>query len=143
MAGTQKVNLPEQIAGYTSSIIGGSGNFGTVGAGLTRFVIPFNPGIQTGGSWTVPKTGILRNLYLTIETSQPASGSLVVTLYKLSSPTAVTFTIAAGSGIGIYSDTTHSVAVTAGEYIQIQVVNNASGASAQVGGMSLELQIAL
>jgi len=69
--------------------------------------------------------------------SQPASGSLVLTIRKNGVDTAITITIPAGSSIGTYSDTTNSESFAAGDLISIEHVNNALSNAAQIGQISI------
>ena len=86
---------------------------------------------------TVPIAIKVKYFYLNMTTSQPASGSHVITLRKNQTDTAITFTIAAGSGAGVFSDTTNSVSYAQGDTICIKAVNNATANSGQIGGVSL------
>ena len=70
--------------------------------------------------------------------SQPASGSLVLTIRKNGVDTAITITIPAGSSIGTYSDTTNSESFAAGDLISVKAVNNAiSVASGNITSLTL------
>lgn len=85
-----------------------------------------------------PFTGTKKLLRLRTLTAQPAGGSMVVTLRIGAADTGVTFTIAAGAAAGTFADTTNSAAVTAAQAESIKCVNNAAGASAQIGQYSME-----
>src|SRR5262249_46610352 len=82
--------------------------------------------------------GTLKNFYLRTSGAQPGTGSLVFTIYKNGSSTALTFTISAGAAAGTFSDTSHTVSVSAGDRMAIQAVNNATSSSANIAGWSME-----
>jgi hypothetical protein len=87
----------------------------------------------------VPTACTFSNFYFRIYGAQPATGSLVLTLQKNAVDTAVTITIAAGSAIGIYSDTTNSASFSAGDTWQLKLVQNATSGSSTLGGYSFKL----
>jgi hypothetical protein len=67
----------------------------------------------------------LKNFYVYTSTTQPATGSHVLTIFKNGVATAITITIPSGSGAGLFSDTTNSESFVQGDAISIQAVNNA------------------
>ena len=69
--------------------------------------------------------------------SQPASGSLVLTIRKNGVDTAITITIPAGTSSGTFSDTTNSVSFAAGDLISVKGVNNALATSGNITAISL------
>jgi len=77
----------------------------------------------------IPVAGTLSRYYLYTTGSQSATGSLVVTVRSNSVDSAITITIAAGSSAGNYSDTTNTLAISAGDSCDVKFVNNASAAS--------------
>jgi hypothetical protein len=70
-------------------------------------------------------------LFLRTYNAQPGTGSYVITLRKNGANESVTFTIAAGSAAGNFSDITNSASYSAGDRMCVKFVNNASSASAQ------------
>ncbi|MGE5072589.1 MAG: hypothetical protein ACM3MF_04105, partial [Anaerolineae bacterium] len=124
-----------------SMIWGSNGLKQTIGAGATAYYAPFVDGPQTDSGIVVnfPRNATVKNCYVRIASAQPASGSLVVTVMVGGVATAVTFTIPAGSGAGVYSDTTHTADLTAGQGLSFRLKNNATAASAQVNGLTIEL----
>lgn len=133
---------------FTSSrdVMGGHGAGGSIVAGGTAYIVPMIAGLDTAGrSFPWPIGGTLKNLYVRLATSQPVTGSLVATIWDVSGPTntGITITIPAGSGGGTYSDTTHTYAFTGGNLIQLQLINNASSASAVIGGCAWEIDYGL
>ena len=79
---------------------------------------------------TAALTGTLRNMILRTSSTQHSTGSLVVTLFKNGVSTGITITVAASGAAGIYADLTNTVAVTRGDTLTIEVVNNATSAAA-------------
>jgi hypothetical protein len=107
----------------------------TVGLSSTRF---FSIG---GGTGSTTESAIeikiitactFTGLGIRTSTAQSGTGSLVVTLRKNGANTAITFTIAAGSAAGYFSDISNSVSFAAGDTICIACVNNATATSATV-----------
>jgi hypothetical protein len=107
----------------------------TVGLSSTRF---FSIG---GGTGSATESAIeikiitactFTGLGIRTSTAQSGTGSLVVTLRKNGANTAITFTIAAGSAAGYFSDIANSVSFAAGDTICIACVNNATATSATV-----------
>jgi hypothetical protein len=90
---------------------------------------------ETNSANTVPYAGTMSALCIRTTTAQPATGSLVVTLRDSGVDTLVTFTIAANAQSGIYCDLVNSHVFTAGDYYAIALINNATAASATIGGL--------
>lgn len=117
------------------------GQGATIPAGATYYFIPAVPGIQAAlGATFIPFAATLRNLYFRLNSAQPASGSLVVTVQSNLVNTALTVTIPAGSAGAYFSDLTHSVNLSGGELLCIAVKNNATSASGSITSSALELQ---
>ncbi len=91
----------------------------------------------------MPFACTLKNLYLRTTGTQPASGSLVITLRVNNGASTLTLTVAAGATAGEFQDTTHSVAIAAGDEIDIQFVNNATATGATMNVLSLETDVPL
>lgn len=124
------------------TIMGGHGEIGTVGAGANSFLAPYGSlyGTYNRARQSMPVAGTLRNFYVSTFSAQPGGGSLVFTLYKNGVAAAITVTVAAGAAANIFSDTTNTVTVAAGDTIAVEAQNNAGGAaSAQIAGWTLEL----
>lgn len=87
-----------------------------------------------------PEAGTLSNMNLRINTAQPGTGSLVMTLYVNNSPTSLVITIAAGSAGGTtYSDNTHEVAISANDTLMWAIQNNATAASAALTTANMKI----
>ena len=80
-------------------------------------------------------------MYFVTQTTQPASGSLVLTLRKNNADTALVITIAQGSVANFYPNLVNSVSYTAGQYASVKFQNNASTASAQANAISIMVTI--
>ncbi len=122
---------------------GGLGLDATIAAGVTQAIKPWGNGFAAIGSFNVaiPSAGVYKNLYFRTATAQPASGSLVCTLVINNIPSAVVVTVAAGSAAGVYSNTTNTVAVVAGDVMWFSILNNAAGASAAVTSCVVMLEM--
>jgi len=97
--------------------------------------------VAAATSSLVSVSGTIKNLYFRVVGTQPASGSLVVTVQINGVDTAITVTAAAGSGTATLSDTTHTAAVTAGQQVTIKCVNNATAASINIRGISMDIEM--
>lgn len=91
----------------------------------------------------IVRGGVIPSIGYTLGSSQPGTGSFVVTLMKGSTiaglaDTAAVITIAAGSAAGEYTYT-GNITVNSGDYLVWKVVNNASGASGQDFGSWFEI----
>jgi hypothetical protein len=139
------LNVP-QYAGAGSGTSFQTGTFAnaTVGASTTVF------GTLTGGTFSgtenarvtiMPQACTISRMYFSTSTTQPASGSLVLTLRKNNADTALTLTVAAGSAANFFNDTTNAVSYTAGQYASIKFQNNATATSAQAGGIAVMVTI--
>lgn len=121
LAGMISTNLGGGITGY--------GGFSNISLSAT----------ETLKQIPLPRAGTLRNLFInTGVVTQPADGNFVITVRKNGVDTALVITIPASSGTGVYSNTTNSVAVAAGDLISIKFVNNASTNSIGLYGISAE-----
>lgn len=119
----------------------GHGLNGTIAAGGTQYTPVGQWGLSSGNyGFVVNRAGKIKNLYQRINSTQPASGSLVVTAYVNGVASSLVLTIAANSVTGVYSETSTEVSVSAGNVIVVGIKNNASGASAFIGANSLDFE---
>ena len=119
----------------------GHGLNGTIAAGATQYTPVGQWGLSSGNyGFVVNRAGKIKNLYQRINSTQPASGSLVVTAYVNGVASSLVLTIAANSVTGVYSETSTEVSVSAGDAIVVGIKNNASGASAFIGANSLDFE---
>jgi len=91
-------------------------------------------GINTDGAENarqsiIPFNGTAKTYYLRTGSTQPASGSLVVTVRLNGVSTTQTFTIAAGTAAGTFN-VSSNFSVVAGDLVSVQGVNNATAPSA-------------
>jgi hypothetical protein len=143
-----------KITGAPSFLTAGDTGFNlkttgfTIGAGLTVFYDAY--GTSNFGASEIVRscinqyTGLVKDIYVYINTNQPASGSLVITLRQTTGgpyvDTSCTLTIAAGSVAGVYSVTGLSTPLTAGSNLTYKVVNNATTFSAQLFSIGLLIE---
>lgn len=108
----------------------------------TYYNCPFVDGaaISTERQMVILQAGTVKNLYIRGAGTQPASGSLVVTVRK-GGDTTLTVTIPAGGGVANYSDLIHSFSVVPGDFIGFQLKNNATAVSIPIGFMAVELEV--
>lgn len=112
----------------------------TVPAGVTFYGAPGKIGLDAVANnvpW--PVGGVVSNLSFRISATQPASGSLVITLVLNTVATSLVITIPAGATVGTYTNNTDTVLITANDLLQIKVVNNATAASASAAAASATL----
>jgi hypothetical protein len=88
-----------------------------------------------------PQDCTLSRLYFHTGTTQPATGTLVVTIRKNNADTSLVITIAAGGVANFYPNLVNSVAFSSGDRCSVKVVNNASSPSASVVGISIMVTI--
>lgn len=86
----------------------------------------------------IPFSGTLKNLYVRITANTLDSGSVTYTVMKNGASTSITCTTPSG-GVGILSDTTNTVSVTAGDRISIKIV--CTGASGAVNTSALSYMV--
>lgn len=132
----------------------GSGTSFIVGLNATTVVAPATTNYTaiTGGGYVnaanefqriyaIPQTCSLSRWYVRTSATQPASGSLVITLRQNQVDTALAITIAAGSVAGTYSNTATSIAFSAGDLASVKVQNNAAANSTPVISLSIMVTI--
>jgi hypothetical protein len=105
-------------------------------AGQTQYTSFYGSGAYSGTQTTrysvVGVTGALSTMYFYISTAQPASGSLVITLFKSNVATTAVLTIPAGSAAGVYSLTGINLSILATDLLNFRVVNNSATTSAAI-----------
>lgn len=124
------------IGSYLSTAIGAAGTPTVV------YNAPFDTKLATtvgAGSGVSPFAATLQNVCFTWNATQDASGSLVMTAYVNGSSTAITRTVAAGTGAGTDCDRTHTAAVAANQTVSIQFTNNATAGSQTILAWTGEL----
>jgi hypothetical protein len=110
----------------------------TVGSSSTAHGTPYRVGLGAGaGNFPWPKGGQITNMSLRTASAQPASGSLVVTLYVNNVASSLVVTIPAGSANGTFSNTTNRVVINDGDVIRWEFQNNATASSAQCTAISM------
>jgi hypothetical protein len=123
-----------------SAFIGGNALANSVAAGATQYVTPFCSGFTgTTIRTNFPHAGTACNLWVRIDTAQPAGGALTVTLMLGGNPSAVVVTIPGGTAAGRYGDQINTAAVSSGQGINFRIVNSNAAASALINGITLEI----
>lgn len=77
----------------------------------------------------VPRPMKVSSFVVVTGTSQPASGSLVLTLRKNAADTSIVITIPANQAAGTFTYSTTSVSFASGDLLSLKGVNNATGTS--------------
>jgi len=132
--------------GVSKSVLFGNFGAGSVGAGATLYAgfvkatALYSASQAFQARTVVPIACVGKNLTVNIGT-QPASGSAVLTLRVNGVDSAYTLTIAAGSATGSYQNTSSSLTLVAGDYIDIKVQNNASASTGAIVALSMILEI--
>jgi hypothetical protein len=143
-------DIQTQLNAKANSGSGTSFLTGSFGAAVAASATNYN--LLTGGSFVgagsensritvFSQACTLSRLYFVTGTTQPASGSLVVTLRKNNADTAITLTVAAGSVANFFNDTTNAVSFTAGQYASVKFQNNATSTSAQANCIGIMVTI--
>lgn len=81
--------------------------------------------------------GDVKDLCVTISSTQNAAGSLVANFRINGAGSALTLTIAAGSTANTYCTTTESATIAKNDYIAMELVNNYAGNSAAITAISV------
>jgi hypothetical protein len=116
---------------YLDAILAYASATSQVPAGSTYYFFPHLTGFQSGiGAIIYPVAGTMKNMAVRLSSAQPGTGSVVITLMKNLSATALVITIAAGTAGGTtHSDTVNTVAWNAYDLLTWRIVNNASSTS--------------
>jgi hypothetical protein len=121
-------------------IYGMHGQGAQVNAGATHYLTPFIDKINTTGTNVViPISGVLKKLYFVTGITQPATGSLVVTVQINTSNSSLALTVPANGAGGVWTNATSEVSVNAGDLLRLSIKNNASSSSTNIGTASFML----
>jgi hypothetical protein len=94
----------------------------------------------------IPVACTAKNLYIYLGSAQSGTGSQVLTLRKGATvagmaDTTLTVTVAAGAtDATVTPDTTHTVALSAGDYVSLKIQNNATAGSGVVNTYTFQCQ---
>jgi hypothetical protein len=130
----------------SKSVLFGNFGAGSVGAGATLYAgfvkatALYSAAQAFQARTVVPIACVGKNLTVNIG-AQPASGSAVLTIRVNGVDSAYTLTIAAGSATGSYQNTSSSLTLVAGDYIDIKIQNNAASSTGAVVALSMILEI--
>ena len=94
---------------------------------------------ESNRRYYVNNDGLCARLLVQTANTQNSSGSCVVSINKNGVATGISVTIAASSAAGVFTDYVNSIAVSAGDYLTIKVVNNATSNSCAFAQISLNL----
>lgn len=117
----------------------------TVGASSTVYaavsgLTTFNA-TESNRHFAVPVAGTLKNLYVKMSGTQSATGTLVITMRNNATSSSVAVTVANADGASpTKSDNANTLAVAAGDLLAIQLINNATVASASVVSISFVIE---
>lgn len=104
----------------------------TVAAGATVYIGPGQTSTHATESAAVlhlPRPGVFANLYVRCSGTQPATGSLVITLRIASIDTSVTTTVPANGAAAAYQDTVNTASASVGDDFCFKLTNNAAAGS--------------
>lgn len=123
------------------------GNVYAVTAGASSTVYAAISGLTTFNAtesnrhFAVPVAGVIKNFYVKMSGTQSATGTLVITVRNNATSSAVTVTVSSADGASpTKSDNTNTLTVAAGDLLAIQLVNNATVASASIVSMSFIIE---
>jgi hypothetical protein len=140
-------NLLAAMFSTAVTIVGGNGNNQVVATGATAYISAGYFGLSSARTdvyLVSPAAGVLRNFRVRTNSAQSAGGTLVLTVRVNNTDTNIVISIPAGSAAsGTWADITHSASVAAGQSVEIKILNNGTGNSAQIGAVSLELDTSL
>jgi hypothetical protein len=89
-------------------------------------------------SWMVPATCTAKNLYIRMTSTQTATGSAVFTIRKNAVDTALVVTITAGATAATFSNTSDTVAFSAGDRMVLKAVNNGTATGGLLNEFALQ-----
>jgi hypothetical protein len=135
-------NVGSAASGTDRTLLTWAATTATVAAAVTSYwqATGSNAHSTTERGSTIGESGTLSHLYIRTTTSQTVNGAMTCVVRVNSADTALTLTMAAGSGPTTYSDLVNTVAVTAGDRIGIACANAAPAtASASITASSITL----
>jgi hypothetical protein len=131
---------------------GGGGGVGTlwvsnignivIGPTTTNYNFPGSVGGQTvvtARQVVIPVACTAKNLYVVTSTAQPADAALTISLWR-TADTALQVVVPANGAAATMSDTTHTVALAAGDQVAIEFANASTSNSAAIRGYGLQCQ---
>jgi hypothetical protein len=88
----------------------------------------------------IPRAGTLKNLYVKTLATQASDAGLVLTVRVNGVDTGITITVAASAAAGVFSDTTHTAVVAAGDLLSLAATNLSGDTAATVGQWVIVLE---
>ena len=139
-----QTQLNTKIAIAKSFLLGNHGS-STIATGVTSYGGFVKNNLTTAAQafnvrTVMPEACTLRNWSVYVG-AQPATGSLVFTMRLDLVDTAYTITVAAGSAIGVYQNTSGSLSVPAQGILEYKITNNAATSSGAIVAVSVTAQI--
>ncbi len=117
----------------------------TIVASSTQF-LSFSSGTTSGPAFSstegpvrlvVPFDATLQDLHCTTDAPQPASGTLTFTVRNNGADSSVIATVPTSGLVSSYTDFTNTSAISAGDTVNLEMTNNATGISASLAACSL------
>jgi hypothetical protein len=141
------LNIPQYSGGssVSKSFLLGNHGASTVATGVTSYG-GFVKNLLTTAAQAfnvrtvMPQACTLRNWSVYVG-AQPATGSLVFTMRLDLVDTAYTITVAAGSAVGVYQNTSGSLSVPAQGILEYKITNNAATSSGAIVAVSVTAEI--
>lgn len=138
------LGIAANIYGSTSQWLGNFINASTVALSTTVYTGPgqlavLTTTVETQAAIPVTYASTAKNLCIRTNSTQSATGSLVLTLFDNGVATGVTVAIPLSGVAGVRCDFVNTASITAGHWISWELANNATAASAQINSISMEL----
>lgn len=123
LADSINVTKTKVITSYTTSING------TIAAASTQYSSIGSSNfanLEATKGMVITDAGIIRNFYITTRLSQPATGTLTLTIRKNGSDTPLQIVVPAGASAGVFSDITHSASASPGDVFTFSATNSSA-----------------
>lgn len=138
---SKRILVTTAPATHNYSVLAGHASDTAIGMGTTvygGFVGRFTPGgTETDFQIIIPRAGTLSQLSI-VTAGANTNANLVATLRKNAADTALVVTVADGQAAGVYTDSTHTVTVAAGDKLSLKLAETGGVAnSAALRGVSL------
>jgi hypothetical protein len=124
---------------WSAGVSTGVNNVNFVSTAFGAFLLnPTNSSASSAASFSatesfrqmlIPVALTFSNFCVNTSGAQPGNGTLIFTLRDNGADTALTFTVAAGAGAGVYCDSTHTALIAAQHLVSFSVVNNSPDAA--------------
>lgn len=115
----------------------------SVPSSSTRYTTIYRDGVASTETGTIiaPTSFTASSLYVYLRTAQTNTGSLVITIRKNATNTALTVTIPANSSSGTtHTDLSNTASFAAGDLLSISMVNNGTSTSGIISSITFKIQ---